>query len=80
LLLIVSVPPRTPSAVGVKVTLTVHLDLAPIVAPHPDTIAKSPLAAMLEKMTGVVLLLFWIVTFLGLLVAPCPNTTLPRLS
>ena len=75
-----SVPPRVPRAVGLKVTVTVHFDLAPIVAPHPDTIAKSPLAAMLEKMTDVVLLLFWIVTFFGLLVAPCPNTTLPRLS
>jgi hypothetical protein len=79
LLLIVSVPPRAPSAVGLNVTLTEHLDLGPMVAPHPFTIAKSPLAAMLENVTGVVLLLFEIVIFLGLLTALLPNTTLPSL-
>lgn len=79
LLLIVNVPSRVPSAVGLKVTVTEHLDLGPIVAPHPLTIAKSPLATMLENVTGVVLLLFRIVTFLGLLTAPVPNTTLPSL-
>jgi hypothetical protein len=79
-LLIVSVPPRAPSAVGLNVTLTEHLDLGPIVAPHPFTIAKSPLATILENVTGVVLLLFAIVIFLGLLTAPGPNTTLPSLA
>lgn len=79
LLLIVSVPPREPSAVGLKVTVTEHLDLGRIVAPHPLTIAKSPLATMLENVTGVVLLLFAIVTFFGLLTLPFPNTTLPSL-
>ncbi len=59
--------------------LTEHLDLGPIVAPHPFTIAKSPLLTMLENVTGVVLLLFEIVIFLGLLTAPFPNTTLPSL-
>jgi hypothetical protein len=59
--------------------LTEHLDFGPTVAPHPFTIAKSPVAAMLENVTGVVLLLFNIVTFLGLLTAPFPNTTLPSL-
>ena len=80
LLLIVSVPPREPSAVGLNLTVTEHLDLGRIVAPHPLTIAKSPLAAMLENVTGVVLLLFEIVTFFGLLTLPFPNTTLPSLS
>ena len=79
LLLIMSAPPRVPSTVGLKVMLTEHLDLGPIVVPHPFTIAKSPLAAMLENVTGVVLLLFEIVIFLGLLTAPFPNTTLPSL-
>ena len=79
LLLIVSVPPREPSAVGLNLTVTEHLDLGRIVAPHPLTIAKSPLAAMLENVTGVVLLLFEIVTFFGLLTLPFPNTTLPSL-
>ena len=80
LLLMVSVPLRAPGAVGLNVTLTEHLDFGPIVAPHPFTIAKSPLASMLEKVTGVVLLLFAIVIFLGLLTAPAPNTTLPSLT
>ena len=75
----VSVPPREPSAVGLNLTVTEHLDLGRIVAPHPFTIAKSPLPAMLEKVTGVVLLLFAIVTFFGLLTLPFPNTTLPSL-
>ena len=79
LLLIVSVPPRVPSTVGLKVMLTEHLDFGLIVAPHPFTIAKSPLARMLVNVTGAVLLLFEIVTFLGLLTAPFPNTTLPSL-
>jgi hypothetical protein len=79
LLLIVSVPLREPSAVGLKVTVTEHLDLGPIVAPHPLNAAKSPLATMLESVTGVVLLLLEIVTFFGLLTAPAPNTTLPSL-
>src|ERR1700722_6040282 len=79
LLLIMSMPPRAPSAVGLNVMVTEHLDLGPIVAPHPFTIAKSPLVAMLEKVTGVVLLLFAIVIFLALLTAPFPNTTLPSL-
>ena len=59
--------------------VTEHLALGPIVVPHPFTIAKSPLATMLVNVTGVVLLLFEIVTFLGLLTAPFPNTTLPSL-
>ena len=79
LLLMVSVPPRVPRAVGEKVTVTEHLDLGPIVTPHPLTIAKSPLATMLENVTAVLLLLFAIVIFLGLLMALCPNTTLPSL-
>ena len=68
-----------PRALGVNVTLTEHLRLGPIVAPHRLTIAKSSLATMLENVTGVVLLLFEIVTFFGLLLAPSPNTTLPSL-
>ena len=79
LLLIVSVPPREPSAVGLNLTVTEHLDLGRIVAPHPLTTAKSPLATILENVTGVVLLLFAIVTFFGLLTAPFPNATLPSL-
>jgi len=75
----VSVPLRVPSAVGLKVMLTEHLDFGPIVAPHALSIAKSPSATMLENVTGVVLLLFAIVIFLGLLTAPSPNTTLPSL-
>ena len=59
--------------------LTEHFDLGPIVAPHPFTIAKSPLLTMLANVTGVVLLLFEIVIFFGLLTAPFPNTTLPSL-
>jgi hypothetical protein len=47
----------------------VHLDLGPIVAPHPRTIAKSPPAVIVENVTGVVLLLFAIVTCRGLLTA-----------
>jgi hypothetical protein len=58
LLPIVSVPPPGPTAAGLKVTLTEHLPLGRSAAPHPFTIAKSPLATMLEKVTGVVLLLF----------------------
>lgn len=79
LLLIESMPLCAPSAVGLKVTVTEHFDLGPIAAPHPFTIAKSPLAVMLENVTGVFLLLFEIVIFLGLLTAPFPNTTLPSL-
>jgi hypothetical protein len=79
LLLMLSVPLRVPAAVGLKVIVTEHLALGPTVAPHPFTIAKSPLAAMLENVTGVVLLLFEIEIFLGLLTAPFPNTTLPSL-
>jgi len=73
------VPPRAPSTVGLKVTVTEHLDFGPIAAPHPFTIAKSPLAAMLENVTGVVLFLFEIVILLGLLTALFANTTLPSL-
>jgi hypothetical protein len=80
LLLTVSVPLRAPSVVGENVTVTMHLDLGPSVVPHPLTIAKSPLAAMLENVTGVLLLLFRIVTCFGLPMAPLPNTTLPSLS
>jgi hypothetical protein len=78
LLLMLSVPPREPRAVGLNVTVTEHLDLGPIVAPHPFTIAKSPLATMPENVTAMVLLLFAILICLGLLTAPFPNTTLPR--
>ena len=78
LLLIVSVPSRPPKPVGKNRIVTLHVDLGPIVAPQPLTIAKSPLVAMLENVTGVVLLLFMIVTCLGLLTAPSPNTTLPN--
>jgi hypothetical protein len=80
LLSIVSVPIRAPKAVGENRTVTVHLDLGLIVAPHPFAAAKSPPAAMLENVTVVVLLLFSIVTCLGLLTPPFPNTTLPSLS
>jgi hypothetical protein len=79
LLLMVSVPPREPRAVGLNVTVTEHLDLGPMLAPHPLTIAKSPLATMPEKVTAMVLLLFAILICLDLLMAPFPNTTLPRL-
>ena len=44
-----------------------HFDFGPIVAPHPFTLAKSPLATILENVIGVVLLWFGIVTFFGLL-------------
>jgi hypothetical protein len=73
-----SVPPREPRAVGLNVTVTRHLDFGAIVAPHPLTIAKSPLATMRENVTAMVLLLFAILICLGLLTAPFPNTTLPR--
>ena len=58
LLLIISRPSLGPNELGANQTYTRHSDLGPIAAPHPLTIAKSPLAAMLEKVTGVVLLLF----------------------
>lgn len=80
LLPIVSVPPAGPIAVGLNVTLNEHLPLGRSDAPHPFTIVKSPLATMLENVTGVVLLLFSSVTFFGLLLLPAPNTTLPSLS
>jgi hypothetical protein len=78
LLLMLSVPPREPRAVGLNVTVTEHLDMGAMVAPHPFTIAKSPLATMPENVTAMVLLLFAILICLGLLTAPFPNTTLPR--
>jgi hypothetical protein len=79
LLSIVRVPLRVPSAVGLKVTLTEHLDLGPIVAPHPFSAMKSPPAPTLSNVIGVVLLLFRSVTLCGLLTALFPNTTLPKL-
>ena len=79
LLSIVSVPSRVPKAVGENVSVTTHLPSGPIVAPHPFSILKSPLTPMLEKVTCVVSLLFWIVTLCGLLMALLPNTTLPKL-
>jgi hypothetical protein len=79
LLLMVSVPLRVPSAVGEKLSVTTHLPSGAIIAPHPFCALKSPLTPMLEKVTGVVSLLFWIVTLCGLLTALFPNTTLPNL-
>ena len=80
LLLTVSVPPLVPRPVGENRIVSEHLSLGPIVAPQPLTIGKSALVTMLENVTVVVLLSFLIVTCLGLLTAPSPNTTLPRLS
>jgi len=57
LLSIVRVPSLLPNPVGENVTLTVHSDLGPIVAPQSFTIAKSPLVSILENVTVVVLLL-----------------------
>ena len=73
-------PSRVPKPVGENRIVTGHWDLGPIVAPQPLTIAKSPLVMILENVTRMVLLLFMIVMCLGLLTAPSPNTTLPRLS
>jgi len=79
LLSIVKLPVRLPNAVGEKRSVTLHFDLGPIVAPHPLTIVKSPLTPILETVTGSVLLLFWTVILCGLLWAPPPNSTLPKL-
>jgi len=47
----VAAPLIVPTAVGVKVTVNVHMPFAPTVAPHgavpPGTAAKSPLPAIL---------------------------------
>jgi hypothetical protein len=79
LLVIVSVPLRAPRAVGKNFTLTLHFLRGAIVEPHPLASEKSPLATMLAKVTGAVLLVFVITTRFGLLVLPPPNTTLPSL-
>jgi hypothetical protein len=77
LLVIVSVPLRAPRAVGKNFTLTLHFLRGAIVEPHPLASEKSPLATILAKVTGAVLLVFVITTRFGLLVLPPPNTTLP---
>jgi hypothetical protein len=79
LLWIVSAPLRAPSAVGENVIVTTHLPSCRIMTPHSFCILKSPLTPMLVKVTGVVSLLFWIVTLCALLTALVPNTTLPKL-
>jgi hypothetical protein len=76
LLVIVSAPPRAPSAVGENFIVTLHFLRGAIVGPHPLAREKSPLATMAAKVTGVVLVLV-ITTRFGLLLAPAPNTTLP---
>ena len=78
LLVIVSAPPRAPSAVGENLIVTLHFLRGAIVGPHPLAREKSPLATMPAKVTAVVLVLV-ITTRFGLLVLPAPNTTLPRL-
>jgi hypothetical protein len=78
LLVIVSAPPRVPSAVGENFIVTLHFLWAAIVEPHPVTREKSPLGTMPAKVTTAVLVLV-ITTRFGLLLAPAPNTTLPRL-
>src|SRR5713226_8700372 len=49
----VSVPVREPLAVGVKVTLTVQLELATTLAPQLLVCAKSPLACIPLMLTAV---------------------------
>src|SRR5271154_4062062 len=78
LLLIVKVPSCAPSAVGVNLTVTSHLPLGLIVAPQSSSIAKSPSASILVKVTGLVLLSLSILTLPGLLTAPSRYSTLPR--
>jgi hypothetical protein len=77
LLVIVSAPPRAPSAVGENFTVTLHFLRGAIVGPHPLTLEKSPLATMPTNVTGDILLVFVITMRFDLLVAPAPNTTLP---
>jgi len=50
----VSAPVREPLAVGVKVTLTVQLELAATLVPQLLVCAKSPLAVMLETLAAAV--------------------------
>src|SRR5713101_5450268 len=78
LLVIVSAPPRAPSAVGENLIVTLHFFRGAIVGPHPLTREKSPLATIPASVTAAVLVLV-ITTRFGLLLAPAPNTTLPRL-
>lgn len=77
LLVIVSAPPRVPSAVGENFIVTLHFFRGAIVGPHPLTREKSPVATMPANVTAVVLVLV-ITTRFGLLLLPAPNTTLPR--
>src|SRR5260370_23552309 len=79
LLVIVSAPPRAPSAVGRNLIVTLHFLRGAIVGPHPLTSEKSPLATIPTKVTAASLLAFVITRRFGLLVAPAPNTTLPSL-
>src|SRR6266851_3403705 len=77
-LVIVRVPVRAPRAVGENLIVTLHFLRGAIVGPHPLTREKSPLATMPANVTDDVLVLV-ITTRLGLLLAPAPKTTLPRL-
>ena len=67
-------PVREPVAVGVKVTLTVHDELAARLVPQVFVCEKSPLAAMLE-IVSVALPGLLRVTLCGLLLVPstCPE-------
>jgi hypothetical protein len=78
LLVIVRAPARVPRAVGENFIVTLHFFFGAIVGPHPLAREKSPLATMPMKVTRAVLVLV-ITTRFGLLLAPAPNTTLPRL-
>ena len=70
----VIVPVREPVAVGVKVTLIVHDELAARLVPQVFVCEKSPLAAMLE-IVSVALPGLLRVTLCGLLLVPntCPE-------
>ena len=77
LLVIVRLPARAPRAVGKNFIVTLHFFFGAIAAPHPLAREKSPVAAMLAKVTAVVPVLV-ITTRFGLLLLAAPNTTLPR--
>ena len=74
----VSVPVRSPEAIGVKVMLTLQLLFAARVAPQVFAeIAKSPLGVML-LISSVAVLVFFSVTVLAGLVVPTASS--PKLS
>ena len=66
--MIVTDPLRKPAAVGVKVTLMVHPDLAARLVPQLLVCAKLPLATILKLVTGVEPLLTRMTVCAGLVV------------